>query len=232
MTKATSAMLRDGRPALPAKITSSISEPRIDVGLVSPITQRRASNRLDFPQPLGPTIAVKPRSIKSSVGSINDLNPESLSLVNLKRNAPPYACALFFREERIQRRFQRRPGHIAWLLGHAIDHQCRSSIDAVPLGSLLRDLVDSLCIRLIRHACIRLGLIHSRGERGDFYEPGVHVRRIVLRVPVFLIPEEHVNEVKIGIPSARAARQSLSCPVCRTIDRINAKYVIDLPGID
>src|SRR3954466_13278579 len=78
----TSATLREGRPAEPAKITSSISLPRIDEGRVSPITQRMASNRLDFPQPLGPITAVRPGSTNSSVGSTKDLKPESLRRVN------------------------------------------------------------------------------------------------------------------------------------------------------
>src|SRR5271154_3119282 len=82
MKRVTSATLRAGRPALPAKITSSISLPRTEVGRVSPITQRSASNRLDLPQPLGPTTAVRPGSTYSSVGSTKDLNPDSLSLVN------------------------------------------------------------------------------------------------------------------------------------------------------
>ena len=60
-----------------------------DVGRVSPMTQRNASNRFDLPQPLGPTIAVSPGSRWSSVGSTKDLNPESLSRVNFNGNAPP-----------------------------------------------------------------------------------------------------------------------------------------------
>ena len=36
-------------------------------------------------------MAVNPASIKSSVGSMNDLKPESLSRVNFKGGAPPYA---------------------------------------------------------------------------------------------------------------------------------------------
>ena len=85
MNSVTSAMLRDGRPALPAKITSSISLPRTEVGRVSPITQRSASNRLDLPQPFGPTTAVRPGSMKSSVGSTKDLKPESLSRCEFQR---------------------------------------------------------------------------------------------------------------------------------------------------
>src|ERR1700677_3888098 len=94
MNSVTSATLRAGRPALPEKITSSISLPRTEVGRVSPITQRMASNRFDLPQPLGPITAVRPGSMKSSVGSTKDLKPESLSRVNfnaypLKRRAEP-----------------------------------------------------------------------------------------------------------------------------------------------
>src|ERR1700679_2778887 len=84
MKSVTSATLRAGRPALPEKITSSISAPRTEEGRVSPITQRMASNRFDLPQPLGPITAVMPGSMKSSVGSTKDLKPESLSRVNFK----------------------------------------------------------------------------------------------------------------------------------------------------
>ena len=42
------------------------------------MTQRSASSRFDFPQPLGPTTPVSPGSIKSSVGSTKDLKPNSL----------------------------------------------------------------------------------------------------------------------------------------------------------
>src|ERR1700733_7386910 len=89
----TSAMLRAGRPPEPAKITSSISPPRSEDGRVSPITQRIASNRLDLPQPLGPTTAVMPGSTNSSVGSTKDLKPDSLSLVNFNEMRRPTLMA-------------------------------------------------------------------------------------------------------------------------------------------
>ena len=73
--RATSAMLRAGRSALPAKITSSISPPRSRLAEVSPITQRSASTRFDLPQPLGPTMPVRPGPTVSSVASTKDLNP-------------------------------------------------------------------------------------------------------------------------------------------------------------
>src|SRR5262252_9214579 len=132
-------MLRDGRLALPAKITSSISEPRTEVGRVSPITQRRASKRFDLPQPLGPTIAVSPGSMKSSVGSMNDLNPESLSRVNFKGGAPPCALPVLPRYERVERRLQLGPRDVAGLLRHAIHHQGRRCIDVVAVHGVLRD---------------------------------------------------------------------------------------------
>ena len=58
--KDTSAKFLAERVAAPAKMTSSMPPPRIAVGLFSPITQRIASNRLDLPQPFGPTIPVNP----------------------------------------------------------------------------------------------------------------------------------------------------------------------------
>ena len=42
---------------------------------LSPITQRRASTRLDLPQPLGPITPVSPGSIMNSVGSTKLLKP-------------------------------------------------------------------------------------------------------------------------------------------------------------
>src|SRR5262245_12656064 len=75
----TSAVLRAGRSAVPEKITSSIAAARMLLCELSPITQRSASSRLDLPQPLGPTTPVKPDSTRSSVGSTNDLKPNSLS---------------------------------------------------------------------------------------------------------------------------------------------------------
>src|SRR5438445_91734 len=75
IVSATSAMLRAGRPAAPAKMTSSISPPRRRLAEVSPITQRSASTRFDLPQPFGPTMPVRPGSIASSAPSTKDLNP-------------------------------------------------------------------------------------------------------------------------------------------------------------
>src|SRR5690606_24925551 len=48
----------------------------------SPIAQRRASTRLDLPQPFGPTTPVRPGSISSSVASTNDLKPTRRSRVS------------------------------------------------------------------------------------------------------------------------------------------------------
>ena len=51
----------------PWKITSSIFAPRITRARCSPSTQRTASETLDLPQPLGPTMAVTPASNTNSV---------------------------------------------------------------------------------------------------------------------------------------------------------------------
>src|SRR5262245_30541935 len=80
--RVTSALFRMGRVPAPPKMTSSMPVPRMEVGRFSPITQRKASKRLDLPQPLGPTTPVKPGSIKSSVGSTKDLKPLSLRREN------------------------------------------------------------------------------------------------------------------------------------------------------
>src|ERR1700712_1397736 len=79
MVSATSAWLREGRVPEPAKITSSIPPARMALAELAPITQRSASKRFDLPQPFGPTMPVSPGSMRNSVGSTKDLNPERRS---------------------------------------------------------------------------------------------------------------------------------------------------------
>src|ERR1700687_3611105 len=72
----TDAMLNGFLSRVPAKITSSILEPRKDLADCSPRTQLMASLRLDFPQPLGPTMAAIPEPVNFiSVLSKKDLKP-------------------------------------------------------------------------------------------------------------------------------------------------------------
>src|SRR5882757_3638890 len=80
MVSATSARPSGGRPAVPAKITSSILPPRSDFAPCSPMTQARASTTLDFPEPLGPTTQVIPGSKRSVVAEANDLKPRRVML--------------------------------------------------------------------------------------------------------------------------------------------------------
>src|SRR4051812_19367790 len=85
----TSAKSRAGRIAVPAKMTSSIPAPRIDLGELSPITQRIASSTFDLPQPLGPTTPVRPGSTLSSAGSTKLLKPLSFSRFICTTRPPP-----------------------------------------------------------------------------------------------------------------------------------------------
>src|SRR5262245_40791457 len=69
-------------------MTPSISAARIALCEASPMTQRSASTRFDLPQPLGPTMPVRPFSMGTSVGSTNDLKPmmrRRLSFIPLLR---------------------------------------------------------------------------------------------------------------------------------------------------
>src|SRR5712675_3004575 len=66
------------RPSVPLKITSAISPPRSALADCSPSTQRIASDTLDLPHPLGPTIAVTPGWKLSAVLSAKDLNPRTV----------------------------------------------------------------------------------------------------------------------------------------------------------
>src|SRR5215831_12724321 len=66
------------RPSVPLKITSAISPPRRALADCSPSTQRIASDTLDLPHPLGPTMAVTPGWKFSAVLSAKDLNPKTV----------------------------------------------------------------------------------------------------------------------------------------------------------
>ena len=56
----------------------------MEVGLFSPITHLKASNKFDLPHPLGPTTPVSPGRISNSVGSTKLLKPFSRNLVIFK----------------------------------------------------------------------------------------------------------------------------------------------------
>ena len=63
----TSALFLAGLSAVPEKITSSIPEPLMLFGDVSPIHHLKDSTTFDLPHPLGPTIPVRPSSMSISV---------------------------------------------------------------------------------------------------------------------------------------------------------------------
>src|SRR3954468_12089785 len=75
MVSATSARPRGGRPAVPAKMTSSMDPPRRLLAPCSPMTQASASTTLDLPDPLGPTMQVIPGSKRRWVDDAKDLKP-------------------------------------------------------------------------------------------------------------------------------------------------------------
>src|SRR3954464_12345463 len=80
MVSTTSARPNGARPAVPAKMTSSIFPPRNDFAPCSPSTQAMASTTLDFPDPLGPTTHVIPGSKRSVVEDAKDLKPRRVRL--------------------------------------------------------------------------------------------------------------------------------------------------------
>src|ERR671921_1224441 len=80
MVSVTSARPSGGRPAVPAKMTSSILPPRRLLAPCSPRTQEIASTTLDLPEPFGPTTAVIPGSSRRVVGDAKDLKPLSVRL--------------------------------------------------------------------------------------------------------------------------------------------------------
>src|SRR5436190_2838732 len=80
MVRSTSARPSGGRPAVPAKMTSSILPPRSDFAPCSPMTHARASTTFDLPEPLGPTTHVMPCSKRRVVDDAKDLKPRSVRL--------------------------------------------------------------------------------------------------------------------------------------------------------
>src|SRR5215475_14552258 len=76
----TSARPSGGRPAVPAKMTSSIFPPRSALAPCSPSTQAIASTTLDLPEPFGPTTQVMPGSKRMVVAEAKDLKPFSVRL--------------------------------------------------------------------------------------------------------------------------------------------------------
>ncbi len=64
---------------MPAKITSSMPAPRIDLALVSPITQRKRFEQVRFAAAIGADDPVSPGSMRRSAGSTKLLKPVSRS---------------------------------------------------------------------------------------------------------------------------------------------------------
>ena len=83
----TSARPSGGRPAVPAKMTSSILPPRSDLAPCSPMTHDSASTTLDLPDPFGPTTHVMPGSNWRVVEDAKDLNPRSVRLLRYTDNS-------------------------------------------------------------------------------------------------------------------------------------------------
>src|SRR4051794_33815937 len=88
IVRLTSARPSGGRPAVPAKMTSSILPPRRLFAPCSPITQLSASTTFDLPEPFGPTTHVMPGSSRSVVADANDLNPLSVRVFRCTWRAP------------------------------------------------------------------------------------------------------------------------------------------------
>src|SRR5262245_25564540 len=76
----TSARPSGARPAVPAKITSSILPPRSAFAPCSPRTQAIASTTFDLPEPFGPTTQVMPGSSLNVVADAKDLKPFTVRL--------------------------------------------------------------------------------------------------------------------------------------------------------
>src|SRR3954466_5223100 len=79
MVIVTLARPRGGRPAVPAKMTSSILPPRSVLAPCSPSAQAMASTTLLLPDPFGPTTVVMPGSKRRVVADAKDLKPRNVN---------------------------------------------------------------------------------------------------------------------------------------------------------
>ncbi len=99
MVRVTSARPSGARPAVPAKMTSSILPPRSALAPCSPRTQAMASTTLDLPEPFGPTTQVIPGSSFNVVAEAKDLNPFTVRLLRYTYSIlvrwPPYRRRLW-----------------------------------------------------------------------------------------------------------------------------------------
>src|SRR5579871_2390995 len=100
MVSETSAMPLGLRSRVPAKITSSIRDPRRVLADCSPSTQAIASAILDLPHPLGPMMPATPSPWNfSSVRSQNDLKPRICNFLSFS-NVTPYDPPPFAKRRR------------------------------------------------------------------------------------------------------------------------------------
>src|SRR5687768_11800224 len=167
------------------------------------MTQRSASSRLDLPQPFGPTMPVRPGSIRSSVGSTNDLKPDSLSRLNfmcLVPNGTPQACAPSGSKRRIDY-FSELLNGLRAAQHLPVDEECRRRLHPELFSGAVADFMDAFCDRLVLQA----GIEAFPRESGKLRDLEQFVRRIAHR-PFFLLLEEDVDQRVIFV-LRRAARQ-------------------------
>src|SRR6516165_12311045 len=224
IVSATSALLRAGLAIVPAKMTSSISPPRIRLAELSPITQRSASTRLDLPQPLGPTIPVRPGSIASSVASTNDLNPTRRSRQTRITQPRPVVGSRFRGEPR---------QHLVELF----DCRCAGEFGAVNeegrgriyIQFFRRDQAffdDFVFERSVFQAFVELVLAHA----AEPDQPGEGLAVIAGRHPFLLLRKKRID---IGIEAvARRAARNHRGPQGWLVERVIAKHQFHFPGVD
>src|SRR3569833_1661227 len=150
MVSATSAWLREGRLAAPAKITSSMPPARMALAELAPITQRSASNRFDLPQPFGPTTPVTPGSILNSVGSTKDLKPERRNRWKCTGGLTP--SLRHGGDDREQDIVHLDGGHRDVFQPLAVDEDRRRGVHTVLFGRALGPGGDSVERRLVAQA--------------------------------------------------------------------------------
>ena len=190
-TSVTSAMLREARPAVPAKITSSISPPRRLRALLSPIAQRSASTTLDLPQPFGPTMPVSPGRISTAGRFGEALEPGDAQTAEADRQectpAWPYDG---------DQLAERLVAHLASVF-LVVDHEARSRVDLpfVRVGLLL--LQDPVAQGGVGDRLVEGGAAHA-GQRG-------HLPQLLGRVgaagegPAVLGREQRVDERLVAL---------------------------------
>src|SRR5215217_972564 len=226
MVRVTSAWLREGREPVPLKITSSMPPARMALAELAPITQRKASRRFDLPQPFGPTMPVSPGSIRNSVGSTKDLNPERRSLWKCTGWS---GLLLLGRGQGLGvGGVDLGHGQGAFLVLLAVDHEGRRALDVrllLVLGDAVVEVVQRLLVADAGHELVLV-------QAGGVGDPQQHAAHVAGLGDLVMAVEDRVDDAEVLVLTSAARQQGAGRGQLRRRGAELAEHVPHLAGVD